>query len=144
MQQPDVAKSDAAPKLGKEKSLVWVIVTIVAIGVIALLWGIIPISSYLAHPSRRQIVSLRADVRASNDTLYLTNQDNFDWTDVHVFLNGFDYEYDISSLAAGSTVALNLPDFATADGDMFNPSLQKLTVVYITSRDPKGTTSYGF
>jgi hypothetical protein len=66
------------------------------------------------------------------------------WYGVELGANGWDYRYEIPIIAAGQTIKVNLNDFATYQGDRFNPYLKKLLTIYITSTTPHGAGAYGF
>jgi hypothetical protein len=93
-------------------------------------------------PPEPQTVSLHTDISASDYTVYIINKDSFNWEGVHIYLNGFDYEYEVASVAAGKALTLSLIDFATSKGDRFNPYLKKLNSVYITTDTPDGAVGY--
>jgi len=87
-------------------------------------------------------ITLNASASAGDTLLAVQNNDTRDWQGVQLGINGFDYSYKVGTLKAGEKITVKLNDFATYQGDRYNPYLKKLQVLYITSESPKGAASF--
>lgn len=80
----------------------------------------------------------------------LTNEDDFDWTNVRIELNKTDlskkessgYIYKVAKIKSGSTCFLSLMSFTRSDGRRFNPYTTELINIYIQCDTPDGQGSY--
>jgi len=88
-------------------------------------------------------VQLTATVKYNSNTLYLTNDDNFSWSDVRLYLNGFDYQLGVDKIGAGETFNTPIKEFVTGKGERFNPVSTKIMTVYIVSTEGACGFEYG-
>lgn len=83
-------------------------------------------------------ISLYA-VRNSDGTITVENRDDFDWTDIRLYLNN-SYETRINRISARSSVRISSNEFTKKDGTRFNPFSIKPQALVITADTPLGRT----
>lgn len=88
-----------------------------------------------------EAIKLNASIKHDASSLYLTNNDSFDWIGVELGINQFEYTYSLSSLGAGKSVNIYLSEFVNSKGDRFNTS-KKIMTLYIVSKSPSGACGF--
>lgn len=82
----------------------------------------------------------------TGDQFILTNEDDFDWTNIRIELNKKEsesgYIYKVSKIKSGSTCFLSLMSFTRSDGRRFNPYTTELINIYIQCDTPEGRGYY--
>lgn len=93
-------------------------------------------------------IDLKATVKFTGTQFVITNNDNFDWTNVELKLNSGlifgGYVLKTQRMIAGETYTVGAMQFAKDDGTRFNPSTTKALNLFIWCDTPKGNGScYG-
>ncbi|MGO8929944.1 MAG: hypothetical protein ACLQU3_24005 [Limisphaerales bacterium] len=74
---------------------------------------------------------LNASVSVGSDTLTVVNKDDFDWENVHVWLNGRPldgYKAQVAVLRAGGRKQLSFFEFTNENGDRFSGNMKVIEV----------------
>ncbi len=87
---------------------------------------------------KEETIKLNASVQYDSQTIYLTNNDTFDWIDVDLGINGFDYTYSLNMVRSGKSRDIPIREFVNDQGDRFNALSKKIMTLYIVSEVPKG------
>ncbi|MDB6104083.1 MAG: hypothetical protein JWO52_4082 [Gammaproteobacteria bacterium] len=92
-------------------------------------------------PDLKAHISLNSGV-----ILEVTNEDEFDWNNCRLTLNlqifGRDYELSLARIAAHEHVSLPLDNFASGDGERFDPFTHKLKETAIVCETLGGKAFY--
>jgi len=87
-------------------------------------------------------VHLSAKVVRLDDGLLLSNNDDFDWTDVQLRANpGFisgGFTKRLERITAHQTVSIDLRSFSADDGSRFNPDSMVVKELHVSSSTPHG------
>lgn len=90
-------------------------------------------------------VQIKASVYFDENLIIVTNDDNFDWSDVELGINlgaqgrsDRGYLYKIPKLAYRETRIIDLMQFARTDGTRFNPFTTKFMKIYIACATSQG------
>ena len=89
-------------------------------------------------------VDISAGFRINNQTLILTNQDDFDYEQLYLSLNE-DYDYKVPRLAAGDSLQVPLASFVSTHGTRYAPATTTLQIVSLsteTSRENYGSIAW--
>jgi len=106
-----------------------------------ILLGLVLVLAVFLSGCNRQ-VSLNPDVRASEKQFRIENEDDFDWLNVKMELNG-SFILKKDTIKAGETIIVDIVDFTKKDGTRFNPLVYKPKEMKISCETPtKG--EYGF
>jgi len=91
----------------------------------------------LSGPERPQTVSLEAKAFKSSGSLSVFNRNEFDWSEVQLFVNG-EYRCKIALVPAGESRSADLISFTDAHGNSFQPLKQAVTGLRISADTPNG------
>lgn len=83
-------------------------------------------------------VDLKASVKFDGTDFVITNNDDFDWIGVRLYVNTHYYAY-LRTIPANETYYVMARQFAKEDGTRFNPILIKPTHFSIWCDTPEGT-----
>ena len=89
-------------------------------------------------------VDISAGFRLDNQTLIVTNQDDFDYEQLYLSLNE-DYNYKVPQLTAGDSLKVPLASFVSSHGTHYAPATTTLHIVILsteTSRENYGSTGW--
>jgi hypothetical protein len=81
---------------------------------------------------------LNGDVRVEETRVYLTNNSDYDWTDVRLLLNT-DYKLRTAAIPPHTEFSSDLSEFKKDDGTSFNSSYS-LDDLYVTALTPEKQT----
>ncbi len=105
-----------------------------------------PQSTPSAQP-QTSTVDLNAAIRFTGSQFVISNNDNFDWTNVKFDLNrpgifSSGYVFNTARIEAGNTYTVGAMQFAKDDGTRFNPITTKAQKLWISCDTPRGTGLY--
>lgn len=80
---------------------------------------------------------LKVGIECEDNFIYIRNLNNYEWTDVHIYLND-KYLIVIPVLYSKDTIVTILKDFKTQDGIRFDLEKNKPETIYIEVTTPKG------
>jgi hypothetical protein len=103
------------------------------IGLILILGMSAMLSFYHFHYDR-----LNGEVRLENHHFLLSNDSDYEWTDIRIWINT-DYRLNMPSLAPHTVLSATLPEFKLDDGTKLKDS-DFLIDVYITAVTPEKNT----
>jgi DNA-directed RNA polymerase subunit RPC12/RpoP len=84
------------------------------------------------HDQQKTAETIKASVRRTRDLVVVTNNNDFDWDSVRLWLNedgGYGTSYD-QKVKAGSTIEADADEF-TNRGKRFNPALESIDEIFI-------------
>jgi hypothetical protein len=89
---------------------------------------------------------LNAAVTFDRTQFVISNEDNFDWTNVKMEVNGGvvfpGFFYNVPEIAAGKTYTVFSNRFFKPDGSQFDPSTTKIQILTIACDTPNGPASW--
>lgn len=150
IEEEEEARAEAQEKLKKEKEAeqykqgclgcLGLITIFVIIGLLAG-W----FSSSDEPEEKDEAIRLTATVDYTDTQLFITNNDNYDWTGVTLEINPgvlrSGYVLEASVMKAGETYSVGYMQFAKPDGERLNPFTTKPQAVRIIATTPRG---YGY
>jgi ABC-type xylose transport system permease subunit len=156
--EEEKARVEAQEKVKKEKELeakkaqekqvkkvgigcaVIILIIIIIIGIGGIIGSLTPDDKTEEVPS--SIVDLKASVVFDGAQFIITNNDNFDWTNVKFEVNSgiFEGGYVLraSKVDAGGTYTVGALQFAKGGGERLNPFTHKVQSISIWCDTPKG------
>jgi len=152
--EEEKARIEAQEKVKKEKELevkqardtqakkmgigCLVIVILIVVGVITC--SLIPGDK--TEESSSSTIDLKASVKFDGAQFIITNNDNFNWTNIKFEINSGllsgGYILRASQMGAGETYTVGALQFAKGDGEKFNPFTHKVQHISIFCDTPKG------
>jgi len=128
---------------------------LIGLSVIALAVGAFAVGNFMfqktppgavavASPTQPEAVrelKLHGDISVVSDSIKVLNLDKTAWTDVQVSLvcgTSTFYVINLGNLAPGCSPNLYANQFATTDGERFNPYLKKASYVLVEATTAKG------
>ena len=127
----------------KQKVIAWIfLIGIITIGIF-LVKGI-----FSPRPTNNsaKTIEIHASVRFTGAQFVITNNDNFDWTNVKFEVNsgflGGGYVLETPIIAAQNTYTVGALQFAKDDGTRLNPFAVKPQNIFISCETPQGKAFY--
>jgi len=91
-------------------------------------------------------ISLNASVKFTETHFIIENNDNFDWLNVKMDINGGflkrGFILDINTIEAGESYTIGASQFAKRDGTRFNPFIYKPQKFDISCNTPEGKNAF--
>ena len=91
-------------------------------------------------------VDLKANAELKGGMIFITNRDDFDWTNVKLSINSGifkgGYVYKTRKISAGTTYSIGVAEFAKGDGTRFNIFTTKVQSLGVFCDTPRGLEGF--
>jgi hypothetical protein len=133
-------------KKGAKNKQIGCLILIILVVIVVIYNAVKPSKPVSTEPQKPLFYELNASVHFDGAQYIISNNDDFDWTNVKLEVNAGllkgGYVYNVAILKKQQTYTIGSMQFAKGDGTRFNPYTMKAINIDIWCDTPKGKGAY--